>query len=131
MKKDGWTLMELLVVMAIIAMLIALISPAIFKTKEYAEELRTAQEATLVIMKTDTVSIFVDVLSKIELKPSFSGPKVDVYLSNIPDGAEVITEDGKYYLLWTPQKTSMFKATVITSAPNLTKEQEITIIVKQ
>ncbi len=130
MKKNGFTLIELIVIIAIIAMLLAMLVPAMKKIAGKAEEIMAEQKAVVVVMKTDTAAVKVDILHKIELRPDFSGPKVQVYLSNVPEGAEIIAEGSKYYLLWTPHQITMFTTTVITAAPpNLTKEREITIMV--
>lgn len=130
MKTKGFTLIELLVVIAIIAMLLALVVPALRGVADYAKEIDTQKTATLVPMENNLAGVVLDQLQKIELKPAFNGPNVTIYLSYMPDGSKIIEEDGKFYLLWTPLTRAMVKTTVITSAPNLTKEQEIEFIVR-
>lgn len=135
MKKNGFTLIELIVIICIIALLLAILVPAILKTKEYAEEIAAKQKAeaevTIVVMKTNVVLVKVDVACKIELKPAFSGPNVEIYLSKTPGDSEIVVENGKYYLLWTPQKANTFKTTLITAAAHLKEEKEITILVRR
>lgn len=125
MKSKGFASIELMVVILTIFLLVALIVPA----RKKAQKLQELTENT-VIIKDGAALVTRDQLCKIELKPAFTGKNVEVYLSYIPDTATIITENDKYYLLWKPTSRKVLKTTLITAAPNLTKEQEIMIFVK-
>lgn len=130
MRKKGFTLVELIVTIMIIAMLIAITVPAMMKIKTMAEGIRETQNATVVVTEKGLVEVRLGQLSKIELKPAFNGIGVKVFLAEIPDGGEIIEKDNRYYLLWTPATKETFKTIIITSAGELTKEEELMIFVK-
>jgi prepilin-type N-terminal cleavage/methylation domain-containing protein len=134
MKKKGFTLIELMVVVAIIAMLLAILIPAMKKGIDIARGVQTEEQvmeaAEIVQLVNNVVSVEVDKPYKIELKPSFMGDSVSIYLTNTPENSEIIKEAGKTYLYWVPVDSKMIKTTVITASKNLNKEQEITLIVR-
>jgi prepilin-type N-terminal cleavage/methylation domain-containing protein len=134
MKAKGFTLIELMVVMLIVSLLVAVAIPVIsgkVQSKvQSKEQVPQKQSIAIVELKNDSLLIHQNINYKIILKPAFQGPNVDLYLTEIPDNAEVIIENGRYYLLWTPMTGSTLRTTIITSAPNLMKEQDVTIFVK-
>jgi len=134
MKLRGFTLIELIVVMAIIALLISILLPAfraILGDKAEQETIDLLATAEIVQVVNGTAAVSVDVPYKIELKPAYVGANVAVHLSNIPENSEIIQENGKYYLFWVPLDRTTLETTIITSAPNLDKqEQKITVMVR-
>lgn len=132
MKKKGFTLIELIVVVAIIAMLLALIVPAISKVKNILSGVQTEEQAEIIQLENNTVAVSLDVPYKIELKPAFQGAgiNINVYLTNTPENSEIIKENGKTYLYWIPTSRETITTTVITATPDLKKEQEITLLVR-
>ena len=134
MEKKGFTLIEMLVVIATIMMLLALVVPAIQKVSDIANGVQTEdqvkQSAEIVQLENNNVAVEIDVPYKIELKPAFSGAGVNIYLTNLPENSEIIKENGKTYLYWIPVDRKMITTTVITATSDLKKEQEITLMVR-
>ena len=134
MKKKGFTLVELMVVVAIIAMILALIVPAISKVKDQINGVQTdaqvMESAEIIQLKNNIISVEIDKPYKIELKPAFQGDGVNIYLTNTPENSEIIKENGKTYLYWVPTSRKTITTTVITVTPDLKKEQEVTLLVR-
>lgn len=130
MSRKGFSLMELLVCVAILAMLFAILFPALKKIKDMAEEIRAETNATVVVLEKGLVEIEQNKPYKIELKPALNGINIKIYLTDLPEGGKMIEEDGKTYLLWTPTTRETFKTKLITSGENLKEETEIMVFVK-
>jgi len=134
MKKKGFTLIEMLVVIAIIAMLMAILIPIFGKAVNILSGVQTEEQvmesAEIVQLKNNVVSVELDKPYKIELKPAFNGGNVSIYLTNTPENSEIIKENGKTYLYWIPVNRNHIKTTVITASKNLKKEQEINLLVR-
>ena len=112
--------------MAIIAMLLGLLIPAIKTVKDKLAEQAGAEayeNAVVVTISNDSAMARQDQINKIELKPAFSGPSVEVFLTDTPTNSEIIVENGKSYLMWAPESTETFKTTIITSSSSGMKEK--------
>ncbi len=152
MKKKGFSLIELMIVISIIGLLAAIMIPAVKKAKELAkdkeatdqkkqyqpvEQPRTRSveppkdQIIIVTVKKGIAWCTLNADNKIELKPAFVGTNVNVFMSSLPDRATIVQENGKHYLLWTPTKKEIFKGVMTTAAPGMDKkEDKITIFVR-
>jgi type II secretory pathway pseudopilin PulG len=130
MNRKGFSLMELLVIIAIIFLLLGILFPAINAVKNAADEIVAQTNATVVVLEKGLAEIEQNKPYKIELKPALNGVNIKIYLTEIPDGGTMIEENGKTYLLWTPTTRETFKTKLITSGENIKEEIEIMVFVK-
>ena len=135
MKNKAFTLIEVMVVIAIIAMIAAMIMPAIGKIKDKINGVESPENvmanAEIVQINGTACAVNLDQAYKVELKPSFNGVGVSVYLSTLPDNSEIIQENGKTYLYWVPLTRNTVKTTLITAgAGGLKETKEITLMVR-
>lgn len=151
MKQKAFTLIELMVVIGIILLLAAIIAPAVKKAKELTQAEKAGEQLqsqpaeqhsshpaesskdTTVMLKVKRGIVWatLNAFNKIELEPAFVGTNVNVFMSSLPDGATIIQENGKHYLLWNPTKKEIFKGVMTTAAPGMDKkEDKITIFVR-
>lgn len=119
MQKKGFTLIELMVIIAIIAMLLSIIGPCIKKVKE-AEERQDAQVAKI---ENGNLNLKTGITYKILLSPSFisDGSVPTMSIKNPPAGVSIRVEEGQggstvSYLYWTPQEVGLSKMTIVTTA---------------
>ena len=134
MRRKGFTLLELLVVMSIIVLLMSILLPCLWRAKESAYELFANQTE-------------VDEEGKVRLvikNPSDREPQEDIYMIKIerpgtcrvllkkphPSGMEVIKRDGQEYIKWRPEwhHVGVHLITVVFEGEK-TAEQEIRVYV--
>ena len=130
MKNRGFTLIDLLVTIAILSMLCVLSLPVIQKVGENLDKEKAVEEAVEVLVENNSALASQQQLNKIIIKPAFYGKGMDCFLSDMPTGSEMHREGNNFHLLWTPEDNETFKTTIITVAPNLKEKQEITIYVR-
>ena len=134
MRRQGFTLLELLVVMSIIVLLMSILLPCLNRAKESAYE--------LFAMQTEA-----DEEGKVRLvieDPSDREPQEDIYLIKIerpgrcsvllkkphPSGMKLIKRDGQEYIKWRPEweHIGLHLITVVFEGEE-TSEQEIKVYV--
>jgi len=123
MKKKGFTLIELMVLIAIVAMLAAILAPACNKIRQAVEEAEIQDNAQVAQIENGNLNLKVGITYKILLSPSFvsDGSAPTMSIKDPPAGISIGVEEGDggsvfSYLYWTPQETGLSKMIVVTQS---------------
>jgi prepilin-type N-terminal cleavage/methylation domain-containing protein len=134
MRRKGFTLLELLIVMSIIVLLMSILLPCLMKAKKSVYELFTMytevdEEGKVLLKITDPAKRKVyDDIYMIKIKPPMN---CHVYIKKpYPAGIKLIKRDGQDYIKWRPklEDIGVHPITVVFEGEK-TAEQEIRIYV--
>ena len=112
MNRKGFTIIELLTVMAVLAILIGLLVPVLEIVKKTAEDIKAQNDVQVVVVENGLAEVEQGKSYKIEFKPKMYGPDVKIYLTDLPVDGIMLYENGKTHLMWTPTERTTFKTKV-------------------
>ena len=134
MQRKGFTLLELLIVMSIIALLFSILVPCLMSAKERALELLAMETE---VNEEGKVHLEIQNLSDRKLSEDIYKIKIDppgnrrVFIKKpYPSGMKLIKRDGQDYIKWRPKldDIGVHFITVVFEGEEIS-EQEITIYV--
>ena len=121
MKKKGFTLIELFVIIAIIAMLLAIVMPVFKGCKNMIGEMivtnQEISEMPEIFIISDGALWGVGDLGKAQVEPiipSSKRIKYKVVVKNLPVGAELKKVGEEYFIIWQPQEQISQEISIVT-----------------
>jgi len=132
MKKHGFTIIELLTIMAIIAILTGLVVPAIQNimgvspSQKEKAAFETMEQAHI---RDNEVSVRTGNTYKILIIPSIQGMSghPEVVVKSLPPNAHLTTIEKRDYIVWSPEERVEQDVIIITSIGSMKDEVTITM----